>query len=251
MKRVECILEIAKEMQGKDCDSVFIVVGRERSGKTHFVLSCIDYLGAGEESIVVDKKELGESMSQLKDCGVLHFDEAADGLLSKDGMNKWNKELERLFMIIGAKRLITFIVIPDFFLLSPYFRKHRVVGLFWVYKRGGVAFYDKYKIEKINYYHDRYKITKFTVRPSFYDRFYIYKGRLLEAYLKKKNAKVNGLINEFNERVKANPKCFNGESKKERIIDLLKQGWKVSDIAKEVKATRPYISDIKKIYSEM
>src|SRR3990172_5598317 len=164
MKRVYRILDIAKKKQEKDCDSVFVVVGRERSGKSHFTLACMDYLGANDNQIVIDKNKLGESLASLKDCDAFHFDEAADGLLSKDAMNKWNKELERLFMIIGAKRLITFLLIPDFFLLSPYFRKQRVTGLFWVYKRGSVAFFSRKKIDKINFYHDKYRTNRITIK---------------------------------------------------------------------------------------
>lgn len=245
MKRVIETLEIAKKAQEKDCDSVFVVVGRERSGKSHLTLNCDDYLGAEDKSIVVDKFKLGECLGTLNDCDVFHYDEAADGLFTKDAMNKWNKELEKLFMIIGQKRLISFLLIPDFFMLSPYFRKHRIVGLFWVYARGKVAFYDRHGVEKINYNHDRNKNSKINGgRPLYYDTFPIYNGRLMPGYKIKKDDKVKSLIGTFTTNTEVKPAPQKQPLKKDLVIDYMKQGWKPVEIARELKMNLNYVREV-------
>lgn len=243
MKRVEKTLDIAREAQKKDCDSVFVVVGRERVGKSNLTLHCDEYLGAQLGNIVVDKKYMGEGLASVPIEGTFHFDEAVDGLYTKDGMKTFNKEMEKLFMICGAKKWITFVLIPDFFLLSPYFRKHRVVGLFWVYARGKVAFYDRAGIKKINFNHEKYRTSEIKGgRPLYYDTFPKYKGHLLEGYLQKKDAKMTGMIASFQEVTAKPPKS--DKSKKERIIEMHKNGWKAKDISKEIKASHQYVREV-------
>lgn len=250
MEKVKKILDIAVEKQKEDCDSVFVVVGRERSGKSTFTLHCMDYLGATPDQIVVDKNKLGETLKKLKDGDAFHFDEAADGLFSKDAQSWWNKNLEKLFMIAGAKKLITFLVIPDFFLLSPYFREKRISGLFIIKKRGVVCFYTKRKIDYINYLHKRYRIDRINVSESFYDFFPNYEGRLLAEYLVKKNEKINSFIDFFSQNsFTAPPK--QGITKKQQVVELLSNGWRVTDIARKLGIRATYVSDIKRSITKL
>lgn len=247
MKFVIQALDIAKEAQQKDSDTVYAVVGRERSGKSHFALNCVEYLNGEIAGVVIDKDELGKSLNSLKEGGIFQFDEAADGLYSKDAMNKWNRNLEKLFMVIGAKKLISFFIIPDFFLLSPYFRKHRIHGLFWVYKRGKVAFYGRHEIEKINFIHDKYKTNKISgARPLFYDHFPIYKGRLIEEYTKKKMAKINSMIDTFDKATRLEiPMAAKAKmTKKDMIINMSKDGVDSKTISKALHANHGYVRDV-------
>ena len=243
MLRVEKVLEVAKAAQQKDCDSIFAVVGAERVGKSTFALCCDEYLGARPECICVDKNKLGETFTALKKYDVFHFDEAADGLYSKEGMNKFNRELEKLFMICGQENWIVFILIPDFFLLAPMFRKRRIIGLFHVYARGRVKFFDRSGIKKINFYHERYRTSDIRGRPLFSDTFPKYKGGLLKVYLEKKADKVKQQLGSFAENTKARP--VNEPTKKERAVELLNKGWKTSEIAKELKMYPADVSHIK------
>ena len=247
MERVYRVLEIAKEAQKKDCDSVFAVVGGERMGKSMFTLHCLDYLGASPESICVDKNNLAETFKKLKKYDCLDFDEAIDGLFSKEGLKKFNKELEKLFMICGQENWITFVLIPDFFMLSPMFRKRRIIGLFHIYRRGRVKFFDRIAIKKINFNHDRYKTPDIKgAKPLFYDTFPKYKGRLLKPYLEMKAAKVEQQKQNFADNV-AEPKPHIVKvSKKARAIALLKEGWKPRDIAKELQMDVNYVYTLRK-----
>ena len=245
MKRVEETLEIAKEAQKKECDTVYIVVGRERVGKSHFTLSCDDYLKGTVENICVDRKYMNETLTSIGKGGMFHFDEAADGLYTKDGMKTFNKEMEKLFMICGAEQWISFILIPDFFLLSPYFRKQRVVGLFYVYKRGRVAFFDRTGIMRINTYHEKFHTPDIRGgRPLYYDTFPIYKGRLLEGYNQKKEAKIRDMVHEFSQKI---IKPSYEKSKKEKIIELYKNGYSRMDIAKRTSSSYTYVTKILKL----
>lgn len=244
MKQVLKTLDIAKKYQNYKLDTVFGVVGGEGVGKSTFVLDCVDYLGGEENCICVDKNKMGEVLTSLKDKDPLQIDEAADGLYSKEGVSKFNKELEKLFMICRAKLWITFILIPDFFALSPMFRRRRINGLFHIYKRGRVKFYDKKAIEKINRNHDKYKSHEIRgAYPSYTDSFPDYKGRLLEAYNAKKNSKVSGMIGEFNTKIAEPPK--KEKTKKEQVTELLNAGWKQVDIAKTLGMYPSEISSIK------
>jgi len=245
MLRVQQILDIAKAAQQKDCDSIFAVVGAERVGKSTFALCCDEFLGARPECICVDKNKLGETFGALKKYDVFHFDEAADGLYSKEGMNKFNRELEKLFMICGQENWIVFILIPDFFLLAPMFRKRRIIGLFHVYARGKVKFFDRSGIKKINFYHERYRTSDIRGKPLFHDTFPKYKGSLLKVYLEKKADKVKQQIGSFADNTKSKP--VNEPTKKERIIELFKAGWRSSEIAKELKCDIRNVSSYKKL----
>jgi hypothetical protein len=245
MKEVLKTLDIARKYQNYKLDSVFTIVGGEGVGKSTFVLNCVDYLGGEENCICIDKNKMGEVLTSLKEKDPLQIDEAADGLYSKEGVSKFNKELEKLFMICRAKLWITFILIPDFFALSPMFRRRRINGLFHIYKRGRVKFYDKKAIEKINRNHDKYKSHEIRgAHQSYTDSFPNYKGKLLEGYNAKKNSKVSEMIGDFNSKIAEPPK--KDKTRKEEVAELLQAGWKGADIARKLKMAPTNVSAIKK-----
>lgn len=206
MNKCLTIIDIAKEMQAEDTDSIFLVVGLEGSGKSHLVLNFMDYLNATMKNISLDKEDFLKSLSDIEDGSCFQFDEAGDGLFSRDALSKTNKDLVKTFMVIRAKRLIGFMCLPSFFMLDTYFRRHRVRGLFYVYQRGRVSFFDRECIDKIIFKCERYQRI-FGVRPIFTDSFPRYKGRLLEDYNKKKA-----------EKIKTTLKSLKGEG--EPLIDL-------------------------------
>lgn len=155
MMRIKKILDIAKEKQLRDFDTVFIICGQEGSSKSHLGLQCMDYLGGDIDHICLDKTDFIETLKKCQDNDKLVFDEAGDGLFSRDFNSSDSKTLVKTFMVIRAKKLITFLILPSFFMIDAYFRKHRVRGLFYVYKRGKCAFFDKNKIAKIVAYGEK------------------------------------------------------------------------------------------------
>jgi len=252
MKRVHQILDIAKDMQKKDFDTVFVVVGDERMGKSEFTLHCDEYLEATNNSIAMYKEKIGACLNSLDNKGIFHMDEAIDGFYAKEGMKNTNRELEKLFVVFGAKNFITFLLITDFFLLAPYFRYKRIKGMFWIYGRGKVCFFDKDGIAKINHNHQKFKTREIRgAKPLFYDHFPKYEGRLLKQYKSEKGIKVAEAINSFNRATNRPAPEVKGKdtSKKELIIQManaaIAEGKKPDSlaIARALTANRAYVRE--------
>lgn len=238
MKNILKILDIAKEKQEKDFDTVFIICGQEGSSKSHLALQCLDYLGGDIDKISLDQNDFVQSLQSCKDGDTLVFDEAGDGLFSRDFASAMSKQLVKLFMVIRGKRLITFLVLPSFFMIDAYFRKHRIRGLFYVYKRGRVAFFNQDKMKKIIMWGERNQ-NLWVTKPNFYDYFPIYKGKMLEDYRAKKKKKIQETIDNMN---MANSK---EGSKTALIKKLILDGMKNIDIANTLKCNVNYVSQVK------
>jgi hypothetical protein len=243
MLRVQRVLEITKEIQKKDGNGTYVVLGRTGAGKTTLVLHCDEWLGAQQENIAMNKEEVPKALLAAGFEGVFHFDEAVDGLNSKDSLSKFNKQMEKVFSIIRGKRLISFIVLPSFKLLAPLFREDLIHGLFYVYARGRVAFYDIKEISKINNYMASHNNKFGGGKPLWRDTFPKYKGYLLKEYLIRKGKRMDEAIKDM-EEINAKPK-EKLVTKKQRIQELLKQGYKTSDIARELKCAVSWVASIK------
>lgn len=239
MDRIKRILDIAREKQGKDFDSVFIISGQEGSSKSHLGLQCMDYLKGSINNISLDQNDFIDSLQKSEDNDVIIFDEAGDGLFSRDFATSMSKQLVKTFMVIRAKKLITFLILPSFFMIDAYFRRHRVRGIFFVYKRGKVAFFDKKKIEKIIAYGEKSQ-NMWVTKPSFYDTYPIYSGSLLEDYKKKKATKINEtLISMKISNVKPDSKTSN-------IKSMILKGFRNRDINYMTGSTPQFVSAIRR-----
>lgn len=225
MNKIMKVMDIARDEQKLEHDCVFIICGMEGSGKSHLALHCVEHLGGKIQNITLGQKEFVNSLKTVEDCDVLDFDEAGDGLFSRDHWKESTKDLVKAFMVIRAKRLITFLVLPSFFMLDVYFRKHRIMGLFYVVKRGKVKFYNRNGIEKIILRSE--KTQKITGRPSFTDTYPPYTGRLLEEYKIKKNKKVDETLKNAGHKEIITTKA-------KQIRQLILKGKSTSDIAKEM-----------------
>lgn len=226
MRAIQGILDIAKAKQKHGHDSVFIIAGLEGIGKSTLELWAHEYLKGKQANICLDKEDMFRALGSIEDKEVLSFDEAGDGLFSRDFSSNVNKTLVKTFMIIRAKRLITFLVLPSFFLLDVYFRRHRVRGLFYVYRRGRVMFFDREQIQKIIAIGEKYQKISGT-KPLFYDNFPNYKGVLLEEYLKKKDIKIKETLKNLQATMKVR-----GGTIREQIHEFIKAGKRTTDIAK-------------------
>lgn len=197
MEKIKTILNIAKEMQEQDTDSIFLIVGMEGSGKSHLGLHCLEYLNGTPAQIALDKIDFLDILKVIPDERTVVFDEAGDGLFSRDFASQINKELVKTFMIIRGKKLIVFLVLPSFFMLDTYFRRHRVRGLFYVYKRGHVAFFDKRGITSIIHKGEKDQQIK-GARPIFYDTYPRYNGYMIEPYKVMKRKKIDDTLSNLN-----------------------------------------------------
>ena len=128
-----------------DEDRVYVVDGRERSGKSVFTLQQAYYI---DRSIVIPEearkrivftaenflKAVRETQSTKKETKVIIFDEAFRGLSSRSMMSRTNKAIIQALMEMGQKNLVVFIVLPSFFMLDLYPAMLRSNALFHIKK---------------------------------------------------------------------------------------------------------------------
>lgn len=241
--RVKELLEIAKEAQKKDDDTNYIVIGRTRTGKSTFVLHCMEYLRAKDTDIAMYPEEVATAIRSAGVEGAWMFDEAIEGIESKEGQSRFNRELEKLFLITAGNKMITFLIIPVYKLVASVFREDIIDGLFFVYARGKVMYYSSKKLRAIHAYMERHKGKFGGAKPSFKDHFPLYRGYLAKSYMEKKNKKLTDALASFEDRVKKNKETI--VSKRQQIVELVQKGWKPSEIAKELKVATSYISECK------
>lgn len=122
----------------KDDDRVYVVDGRERTGKSVFALQQAAYL---DPTIVKDLSRICfsadsflEAIRRAKPGQVIVFDEAFRGLSSRGALSKVNRKIVTAMMEMGQKNLIVFIVLPSFFLLDLYVAMLRSNSLFHVFR---------------------------------------------------------------------------------------------------------------------
>lgn len=134
-----------------DSDRVFIVDGRERSGKSVFARQQACYI---DPSLVKDMSRVCFTADEFLDAikktdstktetKCIIFDEAFRGLASRSAMSKTNKKIIQALMEVGQKNLTLFIVLPSFFMLDIYPAMLRSNALFHIKqdKRGRRVFY--------------------------------------------------------------------------------------------------------------
>lgn len=126
----------------EDDDKVFIVDGRERSGKSVFAFQQACYIDptlVGDLSRICFTAEeflsaIRKTNSNAEQTKVVIFDEAFRGLASRAAMSKINKKLIQALMEVGQKNLVIFIVLPSFFMLDLYPAMLRSDALFHIKK---------------------------------------------------------------------------------------------------------------------
>tara|TARA_R100001530_G_scaffold50970_1_gene37842 strand:+ start:2282 stop:3196 length:915 start_codon:yes stop_codon:yes gene_type:complete len=164
------------KLKKKDEDRVYIVDGRERTGKSVLTLQFAKYI---DPTFNVDRVCFSpdEFLKQIREApagSCVIFDEAFRGLSSKGSQSKINKKIVQAMMEMGQRNLIVFIVLPTFFLLELYAAVLRSNCLFHVYKdKKGKRMYKTYNFSKksvlFNYGKKKgfsYAIPKVSVRST-------------------------------------------------------------------------------------
>jgi len=116
----------------EDDDRVFIVDGRERSGKSLWTFQQAAYIDptfikrflSGKPTITFTPEDTLKAIQRTKSSDTvtkcIMFDEAFRGLSSRSVLSKTNKLIVQALMEMGQKNLVLFIVLPSFFLLDRY-----------------------------------------------------------------------------------------------------------------------------------
>jgi len=139
------------KLQKKDEDRVYIVDGRERTGKSVLALQFARYIDPTftVERVCFTPEEFLKNIREAPPGSVVIFDEAFRGLSSKGSQSKINKMIVQAMMEMGQRNLIVFIVLPTFFLLELYAAVLRSNALFHVYKdKKGKRMYKTYNYAK-------------------------------------------------------------------------------------------------------
>lgn len=120
----------------KDEDRVYLVDGRERTGKSVFTFQQAKYIDPtfNLSRVCFTPDEFLHCIRTAEKGQVVVFDEAFRGLSSKASQSKVNKKIVQALMEMGQRNLVVFIVLPTFFLLEMYAAVLRSNALFHVYK---------------------------------------------------------------------------------------------------------------------
>ena len=144
------------QLQKIDEDRVYVVDGKERTGKSVFAIQQAAYLDENFDvnNIVFTPDEFIAAIKNAKKGQAIVYDEAFFGLSSRSAIGKVNKQIVRCLMEVGQKNLIIFLVMPSFFELDKYAAIHRAEVLFHVHrdtkgKRGIVRVYNKGLLQKL------------------------------------------------------------------------------------------------------
>lgn len=123
-------------MKNKNEDRVYIVDGRERTGKSSFAFQMAKYINPNfsDIDICLTSEDFLKRIKTAEKGTVVVFDEAFRGLSSKSSRSKVNKAIVEALMEVGQRNLIIFIVLPTLFLLEIYAAVFRSEALFHIYK---------------------------------------------------------------------------------------------------------------------
>lgn len=128
-----------QKMKKRNTDRVYIVDGRERSGKSTFAIQQMGFLDPEAFSspkefvsrICFSPEQFNEACRNTEN-GVIVFDEAFRGLSSRAALSKTNKMIIQTLMEMGQRNNIVFIVLPSVFMLDTYPAILRSDGLFHI-----------------------------------------------------------------------------------------------------------------------
>ena len=112
-----------------DQDRVFIITGREGSGKSWLAMQLAAYLDNTFclDDVCFDSETFGKRIKSVPKYKAVVFDESFTGLSSKGALSKENKKLIKILIECRQRNLYLFIVLPSVFILDRYitlFRSH-------------------------------------------------------------------------------------------------------------------------------
>jgi hypothetical protein len=189
----------------RDEDNVSVLTGREGKGKSRLSLHQIEIwfdIAGIEKTPTNFKKAMGVRFIQWakimsynaqiqNKCFINVFDEAGDVLSGKHANNRAVRCVEDSYKVIRGLNALSIITTPSLFILSPYFRYHRVRVLYYVEKRGLCHVYfdeNLFKLQAMNENRDFKDMS--LIEPNFSFVYPDYKGVFLETYLKMKESKM-------------------------------------------------------------
>lgn len=132
-EEIKLQLDNSKEIVEKaDQDRVFLITGREGSGKSWLAMQLAAYLDPtlSINDVCFTANEFGKRIREVKKYKAILFDESFKGLSSKGALSKENKKLINILIECRQRNLYLFIVLPSIFILDRYITLFRSHALF-------------------------------------------------------------------------------------------------------------------------
>lgn len=184
-----------RKIQAKGYDANFPIGGVKRGGKSTLAKTLLYIFNpdATIDNFASGMQDLIEKIDKAKDGDCLIVDEAVLTFNSREGNAKANIQLAKVIDVMGIKRLILILCIPNFFDLSRAMAIYNSLFLIIVkpdenLDRGNFYYYGKRKKAKI-YEIGKRNFGRFNVPPDFNGHFTDFHTDFEEAYdrLKKKS----------------------------------------------------------------
>lgn len=135
--------KIIPDLKKRDKDCVFIIEGKERTGKTKFSDILAAYIASelrteyNLSNVCMSPQEFRNKIMSAKKRQPVIYDEAHRGMASARALSEINNILKDLMMEMGQKNLLVLINLPTFFLLDKYAALFRARGVFHIYEKKG------------------------------------------------------------------------------------------------------------------
>ncbi len=171
---------MVKRLKGTD-DVMLPIDGDEGQGKTEIAIGICYYIAYmtkrkyDVDNIFFDLDEVIKFASSTKEQ-IIHYDEAALGLLRTQWQKKSQQKFLQLAMIARKKKHFIVLCIPKFHRLPPYVAEDRALGLVHVYshknlQKGRFSYYKKLSLEKLYQDYQKKKLKNYKLHYDFRGRF--------------------------------------------------------------------------------
>ena len=195
-------LDNINKIISKGWDAVFLIDGKERSGKSTLGMTCAWYLSKGKITINNFAKGIEDAkkkVRELPDNSFLFLDEGSLVFNSRDTIRRENVELQKIMDVVGQKNITFIVVLPSIFDLSRAIATRRSLFLLHVYtddewKRGRFAYYGEEK--KLELYDlGKKSFNKYVVDPEWYGVFTKFELPFQKEYLELKKQTLDVALN--------------------------------------------------------
>lgn len=249
-KEIKKQLDKSKEIvMNADQDRIFIITGREGSGKSWLGMQLAAYLDPtfSLDDVCFTTDEFGSRIRAVDKFKAILFDEAFRGLSSKGALSKENKKLIRILIECRQRNLFIFIVLPSIFILDRYIALFRSHGLFHtaIYKKDYKKRY--YKVYNFRSKHLLYILGQKYLsynKPKIYKKHMFY-GKLPQSI--SKEAYQNKKSESFKEaEIEEDPRITRLITQRDTMIKLVKNTTKITliDIAKSLEEAGQPITSV-------
>lgn len=237
------LLNIWHHMEVDKYDYPLVICGGTGNGKSMFQLHLIElwYRVILQQKFTAEhiryvkntRKDWVNNFKLLKALDINSNDEGADGITSKEGMTRFGRDIQRLYMVIRKKLFFTPILIPDYFDLPLYFRK-RVRGCFYVPKKGQFKYYTMENLKWVNGLNEGREIKKMEVTHAFFSgTFPDYNGVLRKPYDDMSNISADVILDEIIRDI--DDKSYNTVDEHYEVVKkMIEDGAKSKEIAETV-----------------